>query len=463
MSNIRNPILVVQGGQWGSEAKGAAAAHLCLTRNVSHTVRTGAINAGHTVYHNGKPHAMQQIPVGWVNPETVLVIGAGAYIHPETLFREIDAIQQAMPEGNVLHRLFIDPRCGIHDEKAEGASKEANRHHRIGATGKGCSEAIVAKIRDRGNGYSLFIDTEAGRRYRELGGQFTDTVGLLNRVVDQGGTVLIEGTQGTLLDMHLGPYPFTTSRMTSAANWIAECGLSPSLHYEVVLVCRTYPIRVAGNSGPMPGEIEWQDLAWMINDKLAKAGRAALINPDTIDAFDRALDAAALIAKEQKRYDVPTQGLHLNTRLSSWTPEERSEFRVAASELHRDALGRLKPEQLAELRQLFEMTTVTKKLRRLARLDWDSLLFAVSVNRPSWICMTFMDYEFPELRNITASEATAAINSDNHPLYESIQKVSAYTGDVQKKLDVPVRAVSFGPQPGNMFSSAILWSRRNQR
>ena len=462
-SNVKNPILIVQGGQWGSEAKGAAAAYLCVSRGVNYTVRTGAINAGHTVYFQDQPYAMQQIPVGWVNPHTQLVIGAGAYIHPETLFREIDMIAKAIPELNPLDRLLIDFRCGIHDEGAELASKEANRHHRIGATGKGCSEAIVAKIRNRNDGYELFANTEAGKRYRDMGGKFTDTVGLLNRVVDQGGTILIEGTQGTLLDLHLGPYPYTTSRMTSASNWVSECGLAPSLNYETVLVCRTYPIRVAGNSGPMGSEIEWTDLARSINRRLDKAGLPPLVAPDAIAEFDAAIDAAAIRAVESGKYTVPTLGLHLNTRLSSWTPEDRSTYRVAASELHRDALNSVAPSTLIELKKLFEMTTVTKKLRRLAKLDWDDLEFAVAVNRPEWICMTFLDYDFPELRNITAKEATEAITNELDPHHEAIKQVCQMTADVQKRLDVPVRAVSFGPRMENMFSAAHLWSRRSFR
>lgn len=465
-SNVKNPVIIVQGGQWGSEAKGAVSAHLCLTRYISHTVRTGAINAGHTVVYEGKPYAMQQIPVGWVNPNTTLVIGAGAYIHPETLFREIEWINKAMPDRDVRTRLLIDDRCAIHDLGAEAASKLANRHHSIGATGKGCSEAIVNKIQNRNTRNNLFKFSGFGNIYAEQGGKFTDTVALLNRVVDQGGNILIEGTQGTMLDLHIGPYPYTTSRMTSAANWIAECGLAPGMNYETVMVCRTYPIRVAGNSGPMSGEIEWMDLARSINSKLGAAKLPPLVNPLAIDEFERAMDLAAAQAADEDRYVTPMLGTHANIRLSSWTPAERSEFRVAASELHRDAIRLLdnsNPETLAELRKLFEMTTVTKKLRRIAKVDWDDLLYAATINRPTWIAMTFMDYEFPELRNITAKQAIEAINDEANPLCDAIRRVCQYTGDVQRRLEIPVRAVSFGPAPDQMFSAAYLWSRRSQR
>ncbi len=348
---------MVEGGQWGSEAKGAVAASLCLSRNVNYAIRTGAINAGHTVVYNGVKFAMQQLPTGWVNPTTNLVIGPGAYIHPETLFREIEWINAAMPGSDVRDRLWIDYRCGVHTMEAEEASKAANRHHSIGATGKGCSESIVAKIRGRNAGFSLFKDTLAPG----YGLQFTDTVRAINAAHDEGKRLLLEGTQGTFLDMHIGPYPYTTSRMTSAANWVAEAGLSPALAYEIVLVCRTFPIRVAGNSGPMANEIEWTDLAYRINGKLVAAGKPPLISVFALEEFKTKLEYAAAEALADNKYKTPrypdgTKGF--NTRLSTWTPDMRNQYRAAASELHRDALLLCGGETVRELKKLFEMTTV---------------------------------------------------------------------------------------------------------
>lgn len=460
--NQRNPVTIVQGGQWGSEAKGAVAANLCISQNVAVTVRTGAINAGHTVVYNGKRYAMQQIPVGWVNPDTQLVIGAGAYIHPETLWREIDMINSAMPHLDVRNRLFIDSRCAIHDMGAEEASKKANRHHKMGATGKGCSEAIVAKIQRRGDdSYKLFYDTDLGRAFRNRNPQvrFVDTVRLLNSAIDFGERVLIEGTQGTLLDLHTGPYPYTTSRMTSAANWIAECGLAPSLNYETVLVCRTYPIRVAGNSGPMPGEIEWTDLARNINTSLVAYGRPPLVADHAITEFLDCMFQAAGEAVRSDRYMVPTAYGKYLTRLSEWPANDRLVYKVAASELHRDALQLLRSESLGELKKLFEMTTVTKKLRRIAKLNVDDLVMAVAINRPSWICMTFMDYEFPELANATVEQITNLV-ADNDPI---IGAVMSYVTDLQAKVDCKIGALQFGPNHENLVGIHHLYRRQSDR
>lgn len=449
-----HPIVVVQGGQWGSEAKGAIAAHLCLSRHIDFAVRTGAINAGHTVMYEGNRYAMQQVPTGWVNPKTQLVIGAGAYIHPDTLWREIDMINAAMPFADVRDRLIIDNRCGIHNEAAEEASKKANRHHSIGATGKGCSEAIVSKIRDRNNGYELFVNTSQGKTFRSANNaRFADTVRLLNYEYDQGARILIEGTQGTLLDLHLGPYPFTTSRMTSAANWVAESGLSPALDYEVVLVCRTFPIRVAGNSGPMADEMEWTDLAREINDKLSLSGLPALVSPFAIAQFEGNMRIAAGQAVTEGKYRVPTipGEAKFNIKLSTWTPSERNLFREAASELHRDALALCNPETVTELKKLFEMTTVTKKLRRLAHLNTTDLKFACAINRPSWIALTFADYLEPALAH---SDWNAGAPTRPTSV-QALHNIEGYIASLGRELGVPVKMISVGPAPGQVIRMNI--------
>lgn len=453
-TGMRKPIVIVQGGQWGSEAKGAVAAALCLSRNIDIAIRTGAINAGHTVVYNGVKFAMQQIPTGWINPHTKLVIGAGAYVHPATLHREIELINGAMPRYEVRDRLFIDYRCGIHTEEAEALSKAANRHHSIGATGKGCSESIVAKIRGRNAGFQPFEKVNTDKRL-----VFTDTVQMLNDHIDNGAKLLIEGTQGTHLDLHIGPYPYTTSRMTSAANWVAEAGLSPALTYEVVLVCRTFPIRVAGNSGPMANEIEWVDLAREINDKLNRAGRAPIVSAFALAEWESKL----LWAASEAKYSYPKNAKgEPNVRPSSWSANERNQHRVAASELHRDAITLCGGKNQVELRKLFEMTTVTKKLRRIARLDLNDLRYAVAINRPSWIALTFMDYLVPELSMMTAD---AIIRESEHEGVVRTAATRAYgiAESLGAQLGVPVSAISTGPEYDNFFPTSVLDVRQSTR
>ncbi len=379
---MSNKILIVQGGQYGSEAKGAITAYLCERDGVDYNVRTGATNAGHTVYYNGKPYAMQQLGVGWVNPDTQLVLGAGALIDPEILAREVKMVTEATGQ-DVRKRLWIDPRAGLHLPEHMQRSAMSGRHHAIGATGKGCSEALVDRIRGRGSDYRQF-----GEVYSSAGYNLVDTEKLLNHAWDQGATILLEGTQGQLLDLYLGPYPYTTHKQTGPAQWMLECGLSPALPVEITMVVRTFPIRVAGNSGPLPNETSWLILAGEINAKRKAKGLPGIVNEVSLEAWSAALDSVT------REYGMPHG--HTAHDQHQWTTSARKTFDRTLSEVNRAAWNTLPELVQADLKKLFEMTTVTKKLRRIAR--WNTTQFdeAIRQIRPSNIAVTFMNYLHPE-------------------------------------------------------------------
>jgi adenylosuccinate synthase len=398
-----NKITIIQGAQWGSEAKGAVAAALCELRQVDFAVRTGTVNAGHTVIFQGKPYKMQQLPTGWAvegvsRPE--LIIGPGAYIHPWILAREIDDL---LAVGlDVANLVTIDYRCGLHLPEHTDRSSASGRHHSMGATGKGCSEAVIDKIKGRGKGGLTFHEwmrLEARNRdrgdslYSKLSRvKFADTSQILNRMWDVGAKILIEGTQGTFLDLHLGPYPYTTHKQTQVGNWMAECGLSPSLPTEIVLVARTYPIRVAGNSGPMPKEISWVQLSERINEKLAADGLPPRVQPGSLREFEDACETAAHVLWKEEAYRLD---LDLGWEIESWTQEQREQYPQFVSELHKTALEMLPPIVVEDLQRLFEMTTVTNKLRRVAELDVNMLKQSVQLNRPAYVALTFANYIEP--------------------------------------------------------------------
>lgn len=384
----KNAIIVVQGAQWGSEAKGAIAAYLCVKRDVTYAVRTGAINAGHTVFHNGKEFKMQQLPVGFVHPGTKLVIGAGALVHPFQLMKEVNMLEDnGFPD--IKDRIYIDYRAGLHTDKHTDMSALSGRHHAMGATGKGCSEALMDRIRLRGSHGVLFRDTPIASTFN-----LVDTEILLNRGYDQGAQILLEGTQGSGLDLYFGPYPYTTHKSCQAATWVQEAGLSPALDYEVVLVARTYPIRVAGNSGPMPNEIGWVHLANSINERLKFCGKPHLVSNQALAEF---MDRCRTVAGSML-YALPNGS---DTDFWAWSPEEREQFKESISEFYKHVLTGLPEPTLTELRKLFELTTVTKKLRRIARFSqgvWDT---AVRMNRPSSSYLTFANYVVPEVWGTT--------------------------------------------------------------
>ena len=429
---MRGKTIIIQGGQYGSEGKGQIAAEVAHREGVKVAVRTGSINAGHTVYRKGQKFSMQIIPTPWVYPDIMLVLGAGTYIEPSILAAEVEFIKEATGE-DIRSRLLIDERCVWFGEKEHAISKAANRHHAMGATGKGCSEAIVSKMRDRSSDETaqarLFSSYEnAAQLYN-----FVDTVEYLSKTLEDGHHILLEGTQGSLLDFNTGPYPYVTSRMTSAAAWLAEAGLPP-VNVETVLVVRSHPIRVAGNSGPMPSEITWPILARRINHKRAKAALLPLVDEVAIYDFEIALRAAIL----EFFPDVAAElGEMFAEQFHLWSDEQRVKHRVCLSEANSIALRTMNPDSLKKL-QFFEKTTVTKKLRRIADLSFNEVRRAIQMNAPTKIAYTFLNYDMPELTDETSYDAVINVASSRlHALSE--------------EFGVPVCYVSTGPLPEHVL------------
>lgn len=253
----KGKLTVLVGGQYGSEGKGAIAAHVANDYQVH--VRVGSPNAGHTIYWHGTKHVMQSIPCGWINPDAVIVIGRGALLNMKQLMKELVHIMQYYPD--FLQRLKIDPEAGILDEKfhqQEGGT-EGEMHRRIGSTGEGVGPARVARINRDPNEFRHFKDVAAEYGLEEC---ITDnTPAFLAIAQDRGINILIEGTQGSALSLLHSNWPYCTSIDTNAAGIISEVGIAPSRVTDVLMVCRTYPIRVHGNSGPMMGEITWEQLS----------------------------------------------------------------------------------------------------------------------------------------------------------------------------------------------------------
>lgn len=381
---------IIQGANWGSEAKGSVAGFLALQRKYAYAVRTGAINAGHTVYYKNKPYINQQLPVAWVCPTTQLVIGPGAYVHMPTLEREINMIRGATGESAMGFklRLLIDSRVAVHKGTYAQESADVNRHHKIGATGKGCAEAIIHKIKDRGDEPLLLRDVVG----EDVPWTWVEADTLLTGAYDDGYSIMLEGTQGELLDFHLGPWPYVTSRQTTAAAWVAEAGLSPALKYNVILVARTYPIRVAGNSGPMPREITWPILLDKWNHQLDSRG-VFLTHPLRVD------DAHLVQYMRVVRQIGDGYGVDLTTH-HVWSDETRVKYKSILSEFPTRAMEMVTPEAREELMRVMEFTTVTKKLRRVAEPNFPALGRTIRRLKPSMVVLTFLNYEFPELHGL---------------------------------------------------------------
>lgn len=317
----RGKLTILVGGQYGSEGKGAVVANIANDYDVH--VRVGSPNAGHTIYWNGEKHVMQSIPCGWTNPNAKIVIGRGALINMGLLMSELEHIESYYPDFR--KRFLIDSEAGILEERfheQEGGT-EGEMHKRIGSTGEGVGPARVARINRDPEQFRLFKDVAEELGLEEC--MCESTPWLLTVWQDKGMNILLEGTQGSGLSLLHSNWPYCTSIDTNASGIASEVGVAPSRITDVILVCRTYPIRVAGNSGPMANEITWDELNESI---MARGGEA------------------------------------------------------------------IAPEK----------TTVTKKVRRIAKWDPDLIRRSISINEPTEYALTFADYVDPSLYGVTDVE-----------------------------------------------------------
>lgn len=257
MEVTKGKITAVIGAQYGSEGKGAIVAHLANKYDVH--VRVGSPNAGHTFYWNGEKHVQQSIPCGWINPNARIIIGRGALINMKLLMNELEEIEKYYPDFR--KRFYIDSMAGILDEKfhQQEGGIDGEMHRRIGSTGEGVGIARIARLKRDPNEFHLFRDV--AKSYGLMDVMMDNTPRFIAEMQDSGMNIMLEGSQGSGLSLLHSHYPYCTSIDTNAAAILSEVGIAPSRLNNVLLIARTYPIRVAGNSGYMKNEITWDEVS----------------------------------------------------------------------------------------------------------------------------------------------------------------------------------------------------------
>ena len=326
------PVSIVVGGQFGSEGKGKVAAILAQEMGASMVIRCGGSNSGHTVYNKvGKKFIFRQLPTACIQPDIRCMLVSGSYIDIDILIHEIK-VSNIKPEN-----LYIDPKAVIINHDNLSTEEISRLMSDIGSTGSGTGQAVVQRV-SRSNNLTFAKDIDRLQPY------LCDTPSLIEQALKKGERIIVEGTQGYGLSvLHSDYYPYVTSRDTTAAGFISECGISPLDVDDIVLVMRSFPIRVSGNSGPLLSEIDWETVA------------------------------------SESGFDKPIR----------------------------------------------ELTSVTKKLRRVGRFNLELVKRAILVNKPSRLVLNHMDYIAPDRRKSFVAEIERHLGKKVDYIGESHSTLSA--------------------------------------
>jgi adenylosuccinate synthase len=272
---------LIVGLQWGDEGKGKIVDHMAQTHDFVCRF-AGGHNAGHTIVADGKKYALHLIPSGILNPKAKNIIGNGVVLSPVNFIREMSQFEEL--EG----RLFISDKAHLllpYHALIDQAKEMLKGDKAIGTTGKGIGPAYVDKVARVGHRVGELFDCEkltskiieyfehnhaifevmgieTPKRaeliselegYRDiLAPYITDTTQLMWQIIDEGKRILLEGAQGTMLDIDHGTYPFVTSSTTVTAGACAGLGINPKDIGKVTGIAKAYCTRV-GN-GPFPSE-----------------------------------------------------------------------------------------------------------------------------------------------------------------------------------------------------------------
>ena len=294
------PCSVIVGAFWGDEGKGKIISYLALKDKLDFCVRTGSVNAAHTVWNREKKYALHMVPAAFLYPKCRLLIGAGANVQVPQLLKEVELT-------NVRDRIGVDMQASIIEEKHSVQDRTSAHLKGIGTTGWGVGPALEERVRRT---------AKLARDVPELSPFLTDSVTEINDGIDSGKKVLLEGTQGFMLSLYFGTYPYVTGRDTGAAAIASEAGVGPTRVDDVIIVYKSFMTRVG--TGPMPGEMtksEAQAKGWF--ETAAGTGRDRRSAP-----FDFEL------AKKTARINGATQAAL--TKLDSLFPKCRSARKLEA-------------------------------------------------------------------------------------------------------------------------------------
>ena len=272
---------LIVGLQWGDEGKGKIVDH--LAQEADYVCRfAGGHNAGHTIVANGKTYALHLIPSGILNKDAINIVGNGVVLSPVDFIKELEQFDDI--EG----RVYISDKAHLllpYHAQIDKAKEKLKGDKAIGTTGKGIGPAYGDKILRVGHRVGELLNPKKlcddimdyfkiyGPIFEALGVEkpnkdelleqleyykfkleplITDTTLMVWEALDSNKKVLLEGAQGTMLDIDHGTYPYVTSSTTISAGACSGLGIAPHTIGNVIGIAKAYCTRV-GN-GPFPSE-----------------------------------------------------------------------------------------------------------------------------------------------------------------------------------------------------------------
>ena len=235
------PCTVIVGAFWGDEGKGKIISYLALKDKIDFCVRTGSVNAAHTVWDGKNRYALHMVPAAFLHPKCRLLIAAGANVQVPKFLEEVQLT-------GVKDRIGVDQNASIIEEKHAIQDKTSAVNKGIGTTGWGVGPALEERVRRT---------AKLAKDIPDLKPFLADAVTEINDGIDQGKKVLLEGTQGFMLSLYFGTYPYVTGRDTGASAIASEAGVGPTRVDEVLIVYKSFITRVG--AGPLPGEISKEE------------------------------------------------------------------------------------------------------------------------------------------------------------------------------------------------------------
>jgi len=281
--NTKDNVVAVLGSQWGDEGKGKLIDILSGEFDVIARA-TGGANAGHTIYVDDKKFIFHLIPSGILYENKTCLIGNGVVVHIPTLFKEIDNLTDNNIDAR--ERIFISDRAHIlldYHMIIDGLQEEMKGKRKVGTTKRGIGPCYTDKIRRNGIRIHHLCNWESfTEKYHENLDMFKKMYGkfkhdaeselsmlkslsdrikpmivessyFLNREIDSGKRVLVEGANGALLDIDHGTYPFVTSSNSTVGGIITGSGIGATKLDRVIGIMKAYTTRVG--AGPFPSEL----------------------------------------------------------------------------------------------------------------------------------------------------------------------------------------------------------------